>query len=248
MRRHPHPRALVGVLISGLLLLLLSAAAVAAPVEFALDPSASTFRVGGTFNGVPLTGQSSASASTGYAGTLLVEVDPSTGRLSFTTPRLTAQDQPQGQLPIDPNWPGANYGLVTATGPIVNAAIRSMDLYLRADDAPYNGAAPTGSELGMFVSDGSFYFSPPATPLGYADMHGKGGGAKEAGPITLVSEGGFEVLTIPLRTSFTLEPHTPDAVVLMLEGQVVATRAVPEPAGLLGIMFAAFLANYRRRS
>jgi hypothetical protein len=203
---------------------------VAAPVDFVLDPVRSTFRLGGTFNGTELGPQMPNSDVTGYTGTLVADINRAAGTLTTGTFIPRAANQPVDQQPLT-NFPGANYGLTpVGTLPIFLAA-RGMDLWVNVTDAPYNTGA--GEGLGFFVNGGTLYYSTPDLPNGGADLHGYGGAERVFGQVTLVREGDFETLTIPIQTRFT--PYTGengDDIVFTLAGQLVATRIVPEPGGL----------------
>ena len=215
--------------------------AIAAPADFALDPARSTFRLGGMFNGAPLVAQSPGSDVTGFSGVLSVDVDRAAGTLSISPAGPRAEEQPADQRPFSQFGEVAVYGLRTAGAGDNLLAVRGLDLYVDAENAPFNAGPATDGGVGFFVSGGVLYYATPAAPFRFADLHGYGGGAAAAvESVSLVREGDVETLTIPIRTQFT--PWTGeggDAVEFTFAGQLVATRLVPEPtvaaAALVGL-------------
>jgi hypothetical protein len=226
-----------------------STLALAAPVDYTLDPARSTFRLGGTFNGAPLVPQSAGTDGTGFAGTLSVDVDRSAGTVSFTSTAPNALPQAADQQPLSTSGEVARYGLTTAGAQPAYLAVRSIDFFLEAEDAPLGVPNPTTSQVGFFVNGGTLFYSSQANPTGGADLHGYGGGGdRTIGALTLTRDGDLELLTIPIRTQFT--PYTGedgDAVFFTLEGQLVATRLVPEPGAAASLLGLGFLALWRRR-
>jgi hypothetical protein len=218
---------------------LVARTAVAATVAFTIDPAASTFTVGGTFNGAPLVAQAPGTAVVGFTGTLNVDVNHANGTLSFERATVAALDQPVDQQPTHPSHAGANYGLATAGGQTL-FAIRGLDLNLVATGAPFNAGPPSAAQHGFFVNGGSLYYGPSSPATGFADLHGTGGGpAAVVGPITLTQQGDLETLTIPIQSLLTPGSNAPDVVELTFAGQLVATRPVPEPAACAALGAAA---------
>jgi hypothetical protein len=230
------------------LVLVVSSFAAAAPVDFTIDPAQSRVRLGGTFNGVELGPQMPGSDVTGYTGTVTAEIDRAAGTLSFNTDTPQALDQPVDQQPLNEFRQGANYGLTpVGTLPIFLAA-RGMDLNLGGTNAPFNAGAPTFEQVGFYVNGGTLYYSTPDLPGGVADLHGYGGLERVIGPLTLTQAGGIETLTIPIGTNFS--PYTGeggDAIALTLDGQIVATRVVPEPGAAVLIVAGGLVLGRRRR-
>ena len=70
-----------------------------------------------------------------------------------------------------------------------------------------------------------------------------GPGATTRGSI--VTSGGVQALTLPIRLTATRDVATPGDTVLTFEGQFVATRVVPEPG--LGAAVAGAVMLLRRR-
>jgi hypothetical protein len=223
--------------------------AFAAPVIFNLNPAASTFTLGGTFNGVPLAAQSPGSATVGYTGALNVDVDRSLGLLTFAGTTIHAGNQPLDQPPSAPSETAANYGLQTAGGanPQTLFAARSIALFASATNAPYNTAASPGSAVGFFVDGGTLYFGPSAVAAGSVDLNGTGGGDQITGPITLATQGDHEVQTNPIQAHLSPGTDDPNEVELTLSGQFVATRFVPEPGAAALLACCATAALMRRR-
>ena len=222
--------------------------ATAAPVDFNLDPARSTFRLGGTLNDSPLGPQTAGSDVTGYTGTLVADIDRSAGTLSTLTFTPRALNQPVDQQPLATSEVGANYGLTHVGTLPIFLAPRGMDLNVRLDNAPFNAGAPPNDRVPFFVNGGTLYYTSPTTPTGVADLHGYGGADDSFGPITLTREGDLEVLTIPISTNFT--PYTGengDVIHFTLEGQLVATRLVPEPGCAVAVLGLGLLAMRRHR-
>ena len=221
--------------------------ALAAPVDFTLDPARSAFRLGGTFNGTELGPQMPGSDVTGYAGVLRTDIDRAAGTLSIEATTAVARNQPVDQQPGAPFYDGANYGLTPVGTLPIFLAPRGMDLYVDATDARFNAGA--GEGVVFFVNGGTLYFSTPERPTGVADLHGYGGGGdRTVGTVTLTREGLLETLTIPIRTQFT--PYTGengDAIVFTLAGQLIGTRVVPEP-GSTALLALGGLVLLRRRA
>jgi hypothetical protein len=222
--------------------------ATAAPVDFDLDPARSTFRLGGTLNDLPLGPQTAGSDVTGYTGKLVADIDRSAGTLSTLTFTPRALNQSVDQQPLATSEVGANYGLTHSGTLPIFLAPRGMDLNVRLDNAPFNAGAPPNDRVPFFVNGGTLYYSTPDLPMGFADLHGYGGADDSFGPITLTREGDLEVLTIPISTSFT--PYTGengDVIHFTLDGQLVGTRVVPEPACAAGLLVLPLLLARRRR-
>jgi hypothetical protein len=224
--------------------------AAAEAVDFTLDPLRSTFRLGGTFNDLPLGPQSPGSDVTGYTGMVHADVNRAAGTLSFATLAPQALNQAVDQPPFADSGQGANYGLTHSGTLPIFLAPRGMDLYVNATDAPFNAGAPTFEQVGFFVNGGTLYYTSESTPYGVADLHGYGGFERVVGPLTLTREGALEVLTVPIRTNFTPSAGgNPDVIHFTLEGQLVGTRLVPEPASavLLAAGSAWLLVRPRRK-
>lgn len=228
-------------------------AACAAPVQYTIDPTLSTFGLTGTFDGAPLNEQMPGSRTVGYGGVLQVDVDHVAGKLSFPTIVTHAGDQPTDQFPSAPRWTTANYGFTALGGAdFTQLAIRGMGLYFQGNALPFNSGAPNPDSLAFFVSDGELrYYQIARDHDVVVDLHGLGGAAKTVGPITLATSGNVETLTIPLTSTFApFVGDTGKPINLTLSGQLVATRLVPEPAGAatLAACLGAGLIRRRRKA
>jgi hypothetical protein len=236
--------------LTGMLLALTPAASHAAPVEFVVDPNASSVTVSGTYQGHPLSPQLPGSDTAAYQGTL--PGDLAGGMLTL---RSTAPGSVYSPMPLRPGYPDANgtqeasYGFTFATPQgTAYASIRRLYLYIGNEYGPPMDVS-TGTfvpaDAGFFVSDGGFDVALPGAEFAFeVDLHGSGAPNTAAGPGTILTSGGIQTITIPLATTFTV-PSAP--LTLSLNGQIVATRVVPEPACAAGVLGLALLLARRRR-
>lgn len=200
-------------------------------VTYTLDPARSSLTMGGEVLGVAVVPQAAGANLATYQGT--ITGDLSGGLLTFTGGSLIdAQLNPAG--PFVPASAGVedNYGLLADTIPVVFRDL-SFDI---TSGTVQDGLAPSGMSFpAAFVID-----SPLASG---ADTDNTAN--TSAAFASLVTAGGLETLTIPILR----DSGAGGALHIVLEGQLVATRLVPEPAtmglaswGLLGCVW-----GYRRR-
>jgi hypothetical protein len=240
-------------LIAGVVVCSVASVAHAVPQAFTLDPAASTLTISGTLLGQPFVAQNPGSLTTGYAGTLMVDLNGNGFTLESNTPN--ALDQLLGQRPGNGTTDAqpANYGLMRQ-GPVpesVYAAIQSLDVYVSTAFGPPvqldAGGHFNPADVGMFINGGSLYWTAGG-PSNYVDLHGTGAPNSAATQGSLVTAGGVQTLTLPVRLTGTRDVLAPGDTVLVFEGQFVATRAVPAPgAAALGAGGAVALMGRRRR-
>jgi len=227
--------------------------AVAAPQAFTLDPAASTLTISGTLLGQPFVAQNPGSLTTGYTGTFLVDLNGNSFTLNSDSPN--ALNQPVGQRPGDRTTDAqpANYGLLrtSAIPESLYAAIQQLDVYVSTDfrqpvqlDA---GGHFNPADVGMFISGGSLYWTMGG-PSNYMDLHGTGAPNSATTLGSLVTAGGVQTLTLPIRLTGTRDIEAPGDTVIVFDGQFVATRAVPESGlGAAAVAAVALLGRRRRR-
>jgi len=225
----------------------------AGPETFTLDPVASTLTVSGTLLGQPFVAQNPGSLTTGYTGTFAIERVGDGFTLTSDTPDALNQLLPQRPGRNTGDAEAANYGMVrpgAATEPLLGA-IRQMNVYVSTSFQPPVSLGAGGTfdpaAIGMFVSDGALFWYTSATS-NEVDLHGTGAPNTAAARGSLVSAGGVETFTLPIRLTAVRDVRTPGDTVLTFDGQFVATRVVPEPgAALLVAGSVALLGRWRRR-
>jgi hypothetical protein len=231
----------------------LSQAARAESVEFALDSTASSITLSGTFQGIPFIEQTPGSLTSGFDGSLQGDLTATTLDLAASHPRSLFQTVPQ-QPKANPEDSGlAAYGMRLESPNLgqVLLAIRRITFYLSTEFGPPLEIADGSfapSDLGFFVDGGTALFTSDAVPMGGADLHGHGSPNQATVPGTFTTMGDLQTLTIPIATTFSVQVLEPDDLTLHLEGQFVGTRVIPEPAVLpmLGAPLL-FFATVRRR-
>jgi len=227
----------------------IAAAATAEPAAFTLDPAASTLTVSGTLLGQPFVAQNPGSLTTGYTGTFFVDLDG--GRVLLTSDVPNAVNQPLPQQPGQNTTDAqpANYGMRGTLGTdTLLAAIRQLDLSINGEFNP-PALSPGGTfdptAIGTYINGGSLYYST-GTTSNYVDLHGTGAPNTATAPGTLTTVGNVQTLTFPLRLTGTRDVLGPGDTVLVFDGQLVATRIVPEP-GACALALGAGAALLRRR-
>jgi hypothetical protein len=232
----------------------MASAVVADPQAFTLDPAASTLTISGTLLGQPFVAQNPGSLTTGYTGTFMVDLNGNGFTLESDTPN--ALNQPLAQRPGDRTTDAqpANYGMLrtSAVPESLYAAIQQLDVYVSTDfrqpvrlDA---GGHFNPADVGMFINGGSLYWTIGG-PSNYVDLHGTGAPNSATTQGSLVTAGGVQTLTLPVRLTGTRDVLAPGDTVIVFDGQFVATRVVPEPAAgaALAAGAVALLGRRRRR-
>jgi hypothetical protein len=232
----------------------MASAVVAEPQAFTLDPAASTLTISGTLLGQPFVAHNPGSLTTGYTGTFMVDLNGNSFTLESDTPN--ALNQPVEQRPGQQTTGGepANYGMLrtSAVPESLYAAIQQLDVYVSTDfrqpvqlDA---GGHFNPADVGMFINGGSLYWTIGG-PSNYVDLHGTGAPNSATTQGSLVTAGGVQTLTLPVRLTGTRDVLAPGDTVIVFDGQFVATRVVPEPAAgaALAAGAVALLGRRRRR-
>ena len=218
---------------------------------FTLDPVASTLTVSGTLLGQPFVAQNPGSLTTGYTGTFAIERVGDAFTLTSDTPDALNQLLPQRPGRNTSGAEAANYGLMrpgAATEPLLGA-IQQMNVYVSTAFGPPVSLGAGGTfdpaAIGMFVSDGALFWYTSGTS-NEVDLHGTGAPNAAAALGSLVSAGGVETFTLPIRLTAVRDVRTPGDTVLTFDGQFVATRVVPEPGGVIWITAGAVMVLGRR--
>ncbi|HEX8522809.1 MAG TPA: hypothetical protein VF669_11170 [Tepidisphaeraceae bacterium] len=233
-------------------LLVLPLVTLADRYTYTIDQSQSFLSVGGNLTGNFATAQTNGSTSTSYTGT--IQLDRTGNILQFNAgSALNAVNLGTKQQPFTDGSPGsafANYGR-TADGPFFSTtleALRGFQLDLESDPFTINGTSfSSGSgNLALVVKSGSSDFSYGNTP-GEFNFSGKGTANGAVTNSTLTTASGVETLTLYISTGSILytAASTNDSS-LTFGGQIVATRAVPEPA-LAGVVVGLLLLGARKR-
>ena len=209
--------------------------AAAAPVNFVIDPAASRVTLTGTFQGHALAPPAAGSDTAAYTGTFEGDLSDGKLRLESTVPRSVPFP-----TPLRPGYPDlgstqeASYGFTFETPQgTADASIRGLQLYFGNPYSPpmdVSGGTFVPADAGFFVEGGGLDVAlPGAQRVFEVDLHGNGAPNAAAGPGTLTTAGNVQTLTIPLSSTFTVSSAD---LTLSLNGQIVATRVVPEPGGV----------------
>lgn len=205
----------------------------AATVTYTIVPELSSLKMTGDVIGAPISAQAVGGDIANYQGT--ITGDLTAGVLTFSGGSvIDAMANPAG--PFLPNSGGIedNYGVTNGALPV---AFRDIVIDITAGTLQH-GAAPVGMDLPVAF---------------YLDSLLQAGAATDETPNTtaafasLVTAGNVETLTIPiLRDSGIGGP-----LHIVIEGQIVASRVVPEPSSLalggLSLLAAAGCVWRRRR-
>lgn len=239
------------------LVLAVTQQALAVPVSFTIDPTRSSIRVNtdptvNTSNptgdvtklaAVAVTEQTPGSGTDTYSGT--IAADETAGVLTFSGgSSIVAALNTAGPPPYTPTaFPGTdNYGIKTitatpTTGGVIFAALRNTVFDLTAGTVQ-DALIPSG--VNLQVLPGAF-----ASVTLFGSLGTAGAGADSTGvAASLTTSGGIETLTLPITRITGTSAH------IVLIGQIVATRPVPEPstialAGMAAVGIA--VAAWRKR-
>ncbi len=204
----------------------------AATVTYTIIPELSSLSMSGEVIGTPVTPQAPGADVANFQGT--ITGDLAAGVLTFSGGSvIDALLNPAG--PFSPNTAGVedNYGLLAGVIPVV---FRDILLDITAGTVQ-DGVAPAGMDLPV-----SFVINSPLSSGADTDDTPNTTSALAS----LVTAGNVETLTIPiLRNS-----GEGGSLHIIIEGQLVATRTIPEP-GSLALMGLGGLASlgfaWRRR-
>ena len=232
----------------GLCLLAFPASADAAVYD--VDASASSLTVTGNFAGIPAAAQTGESNTFFLDGTLVADAGPTS--ISFAGGSLLdglpfGSDLRPGLGGADSSA-AADFGLYGGNALVyAEAAGRDFAFDLSGGPATLTGGSFAAGGLTLEVLSGTVDYRVvfgSATP-GTRDLT-NGSATNSGGLGSLTVADGVETLTIPVTATYTF---TQDGVVadVLLEGQIVATRAIPEPTGLAALGGLGLLAARRRR-
>ncbi len=235
---------------------LLTTTAHAVPVVFTVDPAHSNIFVNTnpavspsnptgdvtTLLGVTVMEQTPGSGTDSYSGT--IAADETGGVLTFTGgSNIVGALNPAGPPPYTPTTPSGtdNYGIQTVTAVpgfgVVSVALRN-GVFDITSGIVSNNTIPSG--VNLQVLPGGF----AATPLGPSST--AGAGADSTGvAASLTTAGGIETLILPVTRITGSTAH------VVLIGEIVATRQVPEPSTfvLAGVAMAGLASIvWRKRS
>ena len=221
----------------------LGAALHATPVEFAADPAASRITVSGSYEGSSFSAQMPGSDTTSYTGTIRGDLTGNSLLLEWNNVESVYQPQPQrpGRAETGEETQRAAYGLtfVPAAGGAGSAALPSLWLMFGNPYQPLDVGDGTfvAGDAGFFIGSGEIHLLK--VDSGTRDqfgLHGFGAPNVATLPGTLTMAGNLQTLTIPLSSTFSTSKGTGPMLTLTLEGQIVATRLVPEPAGAAAVV------------
>ena len=220
-------RKVIG-LFSIVMALLAGAEARADVRTYTLDPTRSSLTFSGTIAGLPATPQTVGSDTTRYSGSLMADVTGTTirfvdGGAMDATPQLAPQQPRAGGGGFTPAAV-ADYGF-RADQPfgLDTARVALRDLVL---DITQDANGPRVDVDSGFI-DWRFE--------GVNMAGGRDGAAtfnyNEAAPATISTVGGIETLTVPVSARLFFSTFDFDDTLFTANGQIVATRIVPEPGG-----------------
>lgn len=237
-----------------ILIAFLTRPAAAQTVTYTIDPMQSSLALSGAvryyFNGsvFGFAEQDSGSLVASYGGAITGDLAGSD--LTFTGgSAITALANPAG--PFDPAGPGTVdvYGMQTFSGS--SASNRMYDIVLdlvggtASDGLAFGGAVGyIGDSGGIFPFFSSINSLPPGTPHPLAGITASNTAAT---PVSLVTIGNVQTLTLPIDTNLVLFNSNNTGVETRLTGTLVATRVVPEPASALLVTALGSLLLARRR-
>lgn len=193
-------------------------AAFAVPVTYTIDPALSSLTMSGDVNlgkgPIPLTEQVPGSLVNGVTGT--IKGDLAGGVLTFSGgSSLVGAANPLG--PFVPNTLGTvtNYGFAGPTFGVIRDSVQDITSGTLSD-----GVVPSSLQLAILnYTINSFLLNATGLTDGPRPN-------STLLPASLTTSGGIETLIIPIRRESGTTTH------FIFTGQIVATRAVPEPATL----------------
>ncbi len=206
----------------------------AATYVYTLDPAQSSITLSGSvttqLGTAPIEPQGQNSLTTSYTGTIHADRTSSSIQLlpgGSIDANVSGNWQPLANASV--GSAAADYGArVTFAIVVVNFAGRDLVANLTGPSAPVDGSGNfdlTGSFVnfnsGNIAYRANFGFSP-----GTETLAGRSGNL--AGTATLTTEGMLEKLLLPVDATFALPIDDTISVMLTLDGQIVATRPLPE--------------------
>ena len=238
--------------------MVLGSPARATPFLFTIDNSQSSLNISVYIGGSPDDGgtlitspQTPGSDTTTISGT--INVDVTSGSLQFLTTGDTNYDlQSVDQAPLpggDPGTAPAQYGLNIAVGTLETGvgAVRGMVTDATSDPIGLASGTFDASQVMLSISTGGLDYNltgfSPAS--GNADLTGNSGTNAATGGL-YTSDGSTATLTLPVYVDVPVTVMVGTLALpldAILQGQIVATAAVPEPTtlsllalGLLGLV------------
>ncbi len=199
----------------------------ASAATYLLDPLQSTLVLSGKLAGSPMQEQGPGGHTTTYAGS--IEADFSGSSIRFG-----------GGSSIDANLGGiwqpavggtagsapADYG--TRAGSVVGAG-RNIVLDVASTFIAVSSGAFDATQISLTYLSGVVDYNAGASGSGTISLFGEFGFNNASGGLIAVA-GNIETLTLPVQFSTAFTVASPDDSMLVLTGQLVATRTVPEPS------------------
>lgn len=228
----------------------------ASALTFTIDSSQSSITAGTTLSSslgsLPLTPQSAGSETTSFSGTIDADVTPTdiTFNSAIADAIVSGVYSPApggGTAPGVPGTPAdGDYAFLGLSGGIL-AAIRDLNLSFSSGAIALAGGSFDATSVSVSPTAGSFDLNaapiPSITPgsasssaFGGTSVNGASGG-------TLVLSGSTLTLTLPI--DIVTNPDSSTAV--DLNGVIVATAIIPEPASVALMGLGGTLLMFRRR-
>jgi hypothetical protein len=244
-------------------LVFVSGAARATTRDFTVVTNQSNIAISGNVDGplgsAPIQPQGTGSLTTKYAGT--IKTDRSVSGVSFLAGSTIDANTNGNWKPLADGSDGsatADYGgkatfLFIVT---VNFAGRTLVAGLTSGQLPVDvsGHFDLSAASIAFASGDLAYRSSTGSPVGSASIAGKSGSLSGTGTLSSLIQGAqtTETLTLPVSSTFVLQPDTSTTINLTLTGQLVATStfATPLPGDYNqnGIVDAADYVVWRKKS
>jgi hypothetical protein len=211
------------------------------PVTYTVVTNQSSLTASGVFtDGLgphTILAQSAGSLVTTYAGTVTANRDFSADTVEFTGGTVSANNSGSYQPPFAAPAPG-NYGTLIDYAPTPSVTLGAVrNFAFSPSSGTITGASSfNASLLSALITSGQLDFEslfsgvPIPGTLGSTGISGNF--VLTTGTATITQSPGLETLTIPIHTTLTVTIDNPNDLVMQLDGVLVATTAVPEPASL----------------
>lgn len=197
----------------------------AASVTYTIDPRVSSLTFSVNYSGLSLLEQVPGSLTAQYQGTITGDLSGST--LIFSGGSFIQAVEHSG-APFAPTGHAGdvdNYAAAVPPNPFgITGTIAFRNIVFDILEGAATHGSPTTATF-AFTSGHFDYDSPPPGPgTGDDDLDGIAGPNFSAGNVSLLTEGSVETLRIPVLLAFQGD------VSVQIEGQLVATRVIPEPS------------------